>query len=141
VPMVRRRSTVRFRKGAPGRENYSNVYPVTVGAPGGISGALPNSDHGLSCGMRCADGIVSVSGFRNLDGPGSSSRHLSTTLSVVCLVCGFALASQLAVRVDSVSRSTTWGDLLRSRVRTSDQYPAGGWPRSEAGRRCRWAVI
>jgi len=37
---LRRRSTVRFRKGAPGREEYSNIHPVTFGASGALSGAL-----------------------------------------------------------------------------------------------------
>jgi len=40
VAMVRRRSTVRFRKGTPGREEYSNIYPVTFGPSGVHSGAL-----------------------------------------------------------------------------------------------------
>ena len=40
VIMVRRRSTVRFRKGAPGHGEYSNIHPVTFGPSGALSGAL-----------------------------------------------------------------------------------------------------
>ena len=64
--MVRRRSTVRFRKGAPGCEEFSNTYPVTNVLFGAPRGAHLDGDHGLSGGKRGVAGEVSVSGFRNL---------------------------------------------------------------------------
>jgi hypothetical protein len=51
--MVRRRSTVRFRKGAQGCEDYSNAYPVTTGVPlGALSGAFLDADRRRELG-RC----------------------------------------------------------------------------------------
>src|SRR5260370_33752185 len=52
VAMVRRRSTVRFRKGAPGREEYSNIYPMTTGAPWGSFGGSSRLTSGRELG-RC----------------------------------------------------------------------------------------
>ena len=67
--MVRRRSTVRFRKGAPGCEEYSNIHPVTASAPQGALGALLDGypghrefDQGVSGADASRGGQVSGSG-------------------------------------------------------------------------------
>jgi hypothetical protein len=135
--MVRRRSTVRFRKGAPGREEYSNIHPVTLG----VSGALFDDEQGRDLG-RC-EFVGHVSGsearFCQLSGSGGGARPKLATLSRASHLTFGARAARYG-RTLAVFSAMHWpfisGDtecsLSRSRVR---RRIFGLWQPGRRGRR------
>ena len=133
--MVRRRSTVRFRKGAPGYDDYSNIYPVTSDVSGALRGHF-STGHGAVTLGRCEfAGHVSGSEGRigQLPGSGGPARPKLATLCrasylifgtlaalIRCsLCCSWIIFSRIQNGYSGI------GSVLCAGLREAFQSPAG----------------